>query len=64
MDDLSDKEINGRIQSVVHSNRPGGDITLGRRFACQSHTLVIGKEPPECGRPKGDGKTKRDASVK
>ena len=51
VDDLNDKEVNGKIQSVVHFNRPDGYITLGRRFARQGHALVTGMEPAENGRP-------------
>jgi len=51
VDDLNDKEVNGKIQSNVHYNRPEGYITLGRRFAWQGHALVTGKEPAEDGRP-------------
>jgi len=52
VDDLNDKEVNGKIQSNVHYNRPDGYITLGRRFARQGHALVTGQEPAEDGRPK------------
>ncbi len=52
VDDLNDKEVNGKIQSDVHCNRPEGYVTLGRRFARQGHALVTGKEPAEDGRPK------------
>jgi len=52
VDDLNDKEVNGKIQSVVHFNRPDGYITLGRRFARQGHALVTGQEPAADGRPK------------
>ena len=52
VDDLNDKEVNGKIQSDVHCNRPEGYITLGRRFARQGHALVTGQEPAEDGRPK------------
>ena len=52
VDDLNDKEVNGKIVNAVHYNRPDGYITLGRRFARQGHALVTGKEPAEDGRPK------------
>jgi hypothetical protein len=52
VDDLNDREVDGKIVSAVHYNRPEGYITLGRRFARQGHALVTGKEPAEDGRPK------------
>ena len=51
VDDLNDREVNGKIVSAVHYNRPEGYVTLGRRFARQGHALVTGKEPAENGRP-------------
>ena len=53
VDDLNDREVKGKMQSVVHYNRPDGYIMLGRRFARQGHALVTGKEPAQDGRPKG-----------
>ena len=52
VDDLNDREVDGKIVNAVHYNRPDGYITLGRRFARQGHALVTGKEPAEDGRPK------------
>ena len=52
VDDLNDKEINGKLESVVHYNKEGY-VVLGRRFARQGYALVTGKEPAEDGRPKG-----------
>ena len=52
VDDLNDREVDGKIVNAVHYNRPEGYITLGRRFARQGHALVTGKEPAEDGRPK------------
>ena len=51
VDDLNDREVDGKIINAVHYNRPEGYITLGRRFARQGHALVTGKEPAENGRP-------------
>ena len=51
VDDLNDREVDGKIVSAVHYNRPDGYITLGRRFARQGHALVTGKKPAENGRP-------------
>ena len=51
VDDLNDREVDGKIVNAVHYNRPDGYITLGRRFARQGHALVTGKEPAEDGRP-------------
>ena len=51
VDDLNDREVDGKIVSAVHYNRPEGYITLGRRFARQGHALVTGNEPAENGRP-------------
>ena len=51
VDDLNDREVDGKIVSAVHYNRPEGYVTLGRRFARQGHALVTGKEPAENGRP-------------
>ena len=53
VDDLNDRMIKGKMQSVVHYNRPDGYITLGRRFARQGHSLVAGKKPAKDGKPKG-----------
>jgi hypothetical protein len=52
VDDLNDKEINGKLESVVHYTKEGYEL-LGRRFARQGYALVTGKEPAEDGRPKG-----------
>jgi hypothetical protein len=53
VDDLNDRMVKGKMQSVVHYNRPDGYITLGRRFARQGHSLVTGKKPAKDGKPKG-----------
>ena len=52
VDDLNNKEVKGKIQSVVHYTKEGYQI-LGQRFARQGYALVTGKEPAENGRPKG-----------
>ena len=51
VDDLNDREVDGKIQSAVHYNRPEGYIILGQRFARQGHALIKGEEPAENGRP-------------
>ena len=51
VDDLNNREKDGKVINAVHYNRPEGYITLGRRFARQGHALVTGKEPAENGRP-------------
>ena len=50
VDDLNDKEVKGKMQSVVHYTREGYK-TLGQRFARQGHALVTGKKPAENGSP-------------
>jgi hypothetical protein len=50
VDDLNDKEIDGKIESVVHYTKEGYRI-LGQRFARQGYALVTGTEPAEDGRP-------------
>ena len=50
VDDLNDKEVNGKMQSVVHYSKEGY-VTLGIRFARQGYALVKGEEPAEDGRP-------------
>lgn len=51
VDDLNDREVDGKMQSVVHYNRPEGYVILGQRFARQGYALVTGEEPAEDGRP-------------
>ena len=50
-DDLNDKMVKGKMQSVVHYNRPEGYIILGQRFARQGYALIKGEKPAEDGRP-------------
>jgi len=52
VDDLNDKEINGKLESVVHYNKEGY-VILGQRFARQGYALVTGGKPAKDGRPKG-----------
>ena len=52
VDDLNDKEVNGKIVNAVHYNRPEGYIILGQRFARQGYALIKGEKPAEDGRPK------------
>ena len=51
VDDLNDREKDGKVSNAVHYNRPEGYDVLGERFARQGHALVTGKEPAENGRP-------------
>lgn len=51
VDDLNDKEIDGKMVNAVHYNRPEGYIILGQRFARQGYALIKGEEPAENGRP-------------
>ena len=53
VDDLNNREKDGKVINAVHYNRPEGYITLGRRFARQGHALVTGKKPAKDGKPKG-----------
>ena len=50
-DDLNDKMVKGKMQSVVHYNRPEGYNVLGQRFARQGYALIKGEKPAEDGRP-------------
>ena len=50
VDDLNNKKVNGKIQSVVHYTKEGY-VILGRRFARQGYARVTGKKPAEDGRP-------------
>jgi len=50
VDDLNDKEVKGKLQSVVHYTKKGY-VILGRRFARQGYALVTGKETAKDGRP-------------
>ena len=52
VDDLNDREVDGKMVNAVHYNRPEGYIILGQRFARQGHALATGKQPAEDGRPK------------
>ncbi|MEM7143519.1 MAG: sulfatase-like hydrolase/transferase [Verrucomicrobiota bacterium] len=51
VDDLNDREVDGKMVSAVHFNRPEGYVILGERFARQGHALIKGEEPAENGRP-------------
>ncbi|MGI9444409.1 MAG: sialate O-acetylesterase [Rubripirellula sp.] len=52
VDDLNNREKDGKVINAVHYNRPEGYITLGRRFVRQGYALIKGKQPAEDGRPK------------
>jgi hypothetical protein len=51
VDDLNDRMVKGKMQSVVHYNRPVGYILLGERFARQGYALIKGKKPAKNDRP-------------
>ena len=51
VDDLNDREVDGKMVNDVHYNRPKGDIILGQRFARQGYALIKGEKPAEDGRP-------------
>ena len=51
VDDLNDKEKDGKVINAVHYNRPEGYIILGQRFARQGYALIKGEKPAEDGRP-------------
>ena len=51
VDDLNDREKDGKISNAVHYNRPEGYIILGQRFARQGYALIKGEKPAEDGRP-------------
>jgi hypothetical protein len=51
VDDLNDREKDGKVSNAVHYNRPEGYIILGQRFARQGYALIKGEQPAEDGRP-------------
>ena len=51
VDDLNDREKDGKVINAVHYNRPEGYIILGQRFARQGYALIKGEKPAEDGRP-------------
>ena len=51
VDDLNDREKDGKVSNSVHYNRPEGYIILGQRFARQGYALIKGKKPAKNGRP-------------
>ena len=51
VDDLNDREKDGKIINAVHYNRPEGYVVLGERFARQGYALIKGKKTAENGRP-------------
>ena len=51
VDDLNDREVDGKMVNAVHYNRPEGYIILGQRFARQGYALIKGEKPAEDGRP-------------
>jgi len=52
VDDLNNRMVKGKMQSVVHYNKEGY-VILGQRFARQGYALVTRKEPAANGKPKG-----------
>ena len=53
VDDLNDREKDGKIINAVHYKRPEGYVVLGERFARQGYALIKGKKPAKNGRPEG-----------
>ena len=51
VDDLNDREKDGKIINAVHYKRPEGYVLLGERFARQGYALIKGKKPAKNGRP-------------
>ena len=51
VDDLNDREKDGKVSNAVHYNRPEGYNILGQRFARQGYALIKGEKPAEDGRP-------------
>ena len=51
VDDLNDREKDGKVSNAVHYNRPEGYIILGQRFARQGYALIKGEKPAKDGRP-------------
>ena len=51
VDDLNDREKDGKVSNAVHYNRPEGYIILGQRFARQGYALIKGEKPAGDGRP-------------
>ena len=51
VDDLNDRDVDGKIVNAVHYNRPEGYINLGQRFARQGYALIKGEKLAEDGRP-------------
>ena len=54
VDDLNDREKDGKIINAVHYNRPEGYDVLGERFARQGYALIKGKKPAKNGRPQAE----------
>ncbi len=52
VDDLNNKEKNGKISNEVHYTKEGYEL-LGKRFARQGKALIAGQKPATNGRPKG-----------
>jgi len=51
VDDLNDREKDGKTINAVHYNRPEGYVVLGERFARQGYALIKGNKPAKNGRP-------------
>ena len=54
VDDLNDREKDGKIINAVHYKRPEGYVVLGERFARQGYALIKGKKPAKNGRPQAE----------
>ena len=51
VDDLNNREKDGKVINAVHYSRPEGYIILGQRFARQGYALIKGEKPAGDGRP-------------
>ena len=56
VDDLNDREKDGKVINAVHYNRPEGYIILGQRFARQGYALIKGKKTAKNGRPQAESR--------
>ena len=54
VDDLNNREKDGKIINAIHYNRPEGYFVLGERFARQGYALIKGKNPAKNGRPQAE----------
>ncbi len=54
VDDLNNREKDGKIINAVHYTRPEGYVVLGERFARQGYALIKEKNPAKNGRPQAE----------